>query len=130
VGPDREDLFAALVTLREATDRSAPAHAAAWRTVDTWLGSNLVRSDDDRHREAYQKTLIRVLRSVGTMKADAAPAAESWLRRVYAHNLTDEHRRHARDPVTKGLRTVATGDDDERLLDWAGPLAGEVADGA
>jgi hypothetical protein len=108
---DRELLYEALVALRDADDPSAPEVGWAWRAIASFVDVRLRRPPAE-HDDVRQRTLIKVLRGVRRLAAEAPAGAEAWLRRVH-DSATKEHHR-GWDPVTAALKKSTAREDDAR----------------
>ncbi|MFK7987252.1 MAG: hypothetical protein AB8I08_14605 [Sandaracinaceae bacterium] len=97
-------LFGHLSALREAQDAKDPRLAAHWRGVHAWLVSTFPGGGaaDDRRQE----TLMALLRSVSSMRADTPLAAAKWVSTIHKRKRVDALRALSRNPVDVGLASA------------------------
>lgn len=117
----REELFGALVLLRETPLGSGDARTHAWKVVQRHVYRVLPAECEDERQAA----LLAVLESVDTLRATSPGSAAGWVRSVCRNQRIDAHRaRHVgRDCSYEDTRVASNADEPvpveyaERVLD-------------
>lgn len=86
----REELFGALVYLRQPHPAPTEAASTAWRAVMRHVERTLPRGDCEDDRQA---ALLAILESVGSLRATTPASAAGWVRRICRNERIDGHRR-------------------------------------
>lgn len=110
-GGDR--LFRALAALRAADHEGRRLMHREWGYVAGWF-----RGEAGRRRgaaDACQYALMRVSRSIKSLRAQTPAEATSWLRRVLRTGFCDVYRQAKNEPVAAGLNGLS-GDQRDRVL--------------
>jgi DNA-directed RNA polymerase specialized sigma24 family protein len=117
----REELFGALVQLRESPSSPNGGASHAWDVVVRHVHRMLPTDCEDERQAA----LLAVLESVGALRATSPASAAGWVRTICRNHRVDAHRaRHVgRDKSYDDGRAHSTGEPDlpaelaERVLD-------------
>lgn len=101
--PSPEPLYEHLCALRDAEDVYHPRHEPRWRAVSRWL-ELAFPGHGAEGADRRQETLLSLLRSVGTMRAEGPLQAAKWVSTIHRRKHVDAIRAQHRDPVHDGLK--------------------------
>jgi len=117
--PGEDRLFRALVELRAADTEPRRHMHAEWLYLGAWFTGEAGRRPGAR--DACQFALMRVSRSIMTLRAQSPSEATSWLRRVLRTGFCDVHRTTKNEPVAAALKTLTAEERDRTLRLLAAP---------